>query len=68
MEESQIKQKSPASERAKQIAKQLLYRSKKYPIKTFFIVCGMIIVLQFLLLPFGNVRDLRTKNPAKQHL
>jgi monofunctional biosynthetic peptidoglycan transglycosylase len=28
-------------------------------------VCGIIILLQFLLLPFGDVRDLKTKNPIE---
>jgi monofunctional glycosyltransferase len=65
MEESQEQPKAPFAKRAKSIARQLLHRSKKHPIKAFFITLGIIIVLQFLLLPYGNVRDLKTKNPGE---
>ena len=65
MEESQLQQKSPFVQRMKNAALLLLHRTKKHPIKTFFLVCGIIIILQFLLLPYGNVRDLKTKNPGE---
>jgi monofunctional glycosyltransferase len=65
MEESQPQQKIPFTQRAKNSAANLFYRTKKRPVKLFLLVCGIIILLQFLLLPFGDVRDLKTKNPIE---
>jgi len=65
MEEVRIQQKPASTKQFTNVAKQLLHRSRRHPIKAFFITVGIIIVLQFLLLPYGNVRELKTKNPGE---
>jgi len=45
--------------------KKFIYLIKRNPIKSALIFFSAIIVIQIIILPYGDIRQLRTKNPGE---
>lgn len=65
MEELQPQEAAPPQSRVRSALKYIIQITKRNPIKSFMVVFIIAVLIQIIILPYGDIQQLKTKNPGE---